>query len=473
MQEVGEPLEDLDDQGAHVGGIRRRRLGAEPSAGGDRGAAADVAVESGAAVEARRRGRASRPWSRGRGRRRWSGGGRRRGVVARGRGRRRWARARRGRGRWGGVVGGGGGGRGWRRCGRAEAVARSWAAARRSWAAAAAARRADSEEAMGGEELAARRPGRADADPRELADRRGSCSGPGLATNASNSERTVPPIPTFSPPLRQFGLDGGDRGGEVRVVGEGVATISWSFQVHEVAASAGSGVSAARPCEARSSLIFERNTASSAGVDAAPAGPAATTPAAAVTATAKSGRREHPRNPAHRVASARARGPLEPNRGASVGPLRGRPELRSPALSEGGAREPGRDHRAASGRRRRDRQSRHAHDLRRAPAAGRGAAGRPLGSGHRAGRSGRRACAPTTRRSSCRTSRCWASARVVVPLNPASPAPELERELAAVETVAVIVGPTGRASWGDVDRAKVPSIQTVIATAGHDDRRAR
>ena len=57
---------------------------------------------------------------------------------------------------------------------------------------------------------------------------------------------------------------------------------------------------------------------------------------------------------------------------------------------------------------------------------------------------------------------------VVVPLNPASPAPELERELAAVEIVAVIVGPTGRASWGDVDRAKVPSIQTVIATAGHE-----
>jgi long-chain acyl-CoA synthetase len=57
---------------------------------------------------------------------------------------------------------------------------------------------------------------------------------------------------------------------------------------------------------------------------------------------------------------------------------------------------------------------------------------------------------------------------IVVPLNPASPAPELERELAAVETVAVIVGPTGRASWGDVDRAKVPSVRTVIATAGHE-----
>ena len=56
---------------------------------------------------------------------------------------------------------------------------------------------------------------------------------------------------------------------------------------------------------------------------------------------------------------------------------------------------------------------------------------------------------------------------VVVPLNPLSPAPELEHELAAVETSAVIVGPAARASWGEVDRAKVPSVRTVIATAGH------
>ncbi len=62
---------------------------------------------------------------------------------------------------------------------------------------------------------------------------------------------------------------------------------------------------------------------------------------------------------------------------------------------------------------------------------------------------------------------------VVVPLNPLSPAPELVSELAAVETVAVIVGPAGRANWGEVDRAEVPSVRTVIATAGHpfDDAR--
>jgi long-chain acyl-CoA synthetase len=56
---------------------------------------------------------------------------------------------------------------------------------------------------------------------------------------------------------------------------------------------------------------------------------------------------------------------------------------------------------------------------------------------------------------------------VVVPLNPLSPAPELEREIANVETVAVIVGPAARASWGDVDRAAVPSVRLVVGTAGH------
>jgi len=51
---------------------------------------------------------------------------------------------------------------------------------------------------------------------------------------------------------------------------------------------------------------------------------------------------------------------------------------------------------------------------------------------------------------------------VVVPLNPASPAPEIERELAAVEPVAVLVGPSAVAAWSDVDRTVVPSIRTVV-----------
>ncbi len=56
---------------------------------------------------------------------------------------------------------------------------------------------------------------------------------------------------------------------------------------------------------------------------------------------------------------------------------------------------------------------------------------------------------------------------VAVPLNPLSPAPELEPEVAAVDTAAVIVGPAARASWGDVDAAHVPSVRQVIGTAGH------
>jgi long-chain acyl-CoA synthetase len=56
---------------------------------------------------------------------------------------------------------------------------------------------------------------------------------------------------------------------------------------------------------------------------------------------------------------------------------------------------------------------------------------------------------------------------VVVPLNPLSPAPELVREITAVEPIAVIVGPAGRASWSEVERAAVPSVRLVIGTAGH------
>ena len=52
---------------------------------------------------------------------------------------------------------------------------------------------------------------------------------------------------------------------------------------------------------------------------------------------------------------------------------------------------------------------------------------------------------------------------VAVPLNPTSPAPELERELAAVGASAVIVGPTAIAAWRNIDRAAVPTVQHVIA----------
>ena len=55
---------------------------------------------------------------------------------------------------------------------------------------------------------------------------------------------------------------------------------------------------------------------------------------------------------------------------------------------------------------------------------------------------------------------------VAVPLNPASPAPEIERELARVAPVAVLVGPAAVPVWHDVDRAAVPSVRTVIAAEG-------
>ena len=55
---------------------------------------------------------------------------------------------------------------------------------------------------------------------------------------------------------------------------------------------------------------------------------------------------------------------------------------------------------------------------------------------------------------------------VVVPLNPSSPAPEIERELAVVAPVAVLVGVAATSAWSDVDRAAVASIRTVISGEG-------
>ncbi|MDO8391463.1 MAG: AMP-binding protein [Actinomycetota bacterium] len=53
---------------------------------------------------------------------------------------------------------------------------------------------------------------------------------------------------------------------------------------------------------------------------------------------------------------------------------------------------------------------------------------------------------------------------VVVPLNPASPAPEIERELRTVGATIVVVEPSAAAAWAHVDRARVPSVRTVVAT---------
>jgi long-chain acyl-CoA synthetase len=55
---------------------------------------------------------------------------------------------------------------------------------------------------------------------------------------------------------------------------------------------------------------------------------------------------------------------------------------------------------------------------------------------------------------------------VAVPLNPASPAPELQAELSAVEPVAVVIGPAAQAGWAGVDRAAVASIRFVVTVEG-------
>ena len=52
---------------------------------------------------------------------------------------------------------------------------------------------------------------------------------------------------------------------------------------------------------------------------------------------------------------------------------------------------------------------------------------------------------------------------VAVPLNPTSPALELERELATVGAKVVAVHPSAVVAWNRVDRAKVPTVTDVIA----------
>ena len=57
---------------------------------------------------------------------------------------------------------------------------------------------------------------------------------------------------------------------------------------------------------------------------------------------------------------------------------------------------------------------------------------------------------------------------VAVPLNYASPGPELTREMAAVGAKAAVVGPNGAVGFAAVDRAAVPDLEHVIAPAGVD-----
>ena len=56
---------------------------------------------------------------------------------------------------------------------------------------------------------------------------------------------------------------------------------------------------------------------------------------------------------------------------------------------------------------------------------------------------------------------------VAVPLNPLSPARELERELSAVGVRAILVGPSGRATIDAIDRSRLPALEFVVHGEGH------
>ncbi len=53
---------------------------------------------------------------------------------------------------------------------------------------------------------------------------------------------------------------------------------------------------------------------------------------------------------------------------------------------------------------------------------------------------------------------------VTVPLNPASPAPEIEREVLTVGATVVVVEPQAAGAWAQINRAHLPCVQHVVAT---------
>ncbi|HEY9558832.1 MAG TPA: AMP-binding protein [Acidimicrobiales bacterium] len=59
-----------------------------------------------------------------------------------------------------------------------------------------------------------------------------------------------------------------------------------------------------------------------------------------------------------------------------------------------------------------------------------------------------------------------AAGAVAVPLNPASPTPEIQRELGVVGARVVISGPSGRAAVAGLDRGALPQLEHVVAGEG-------
>jgi long-chain acyl-CoA synthetase len=57
---------------------------------------------------------------------------------------------------------------------------------------------------------------------------------------------------------------------------------------------------------------------------------------------------------------------------------------------------------------------------------------------------------------------------VAVPVNPASPVPEVQRQLAAIGARAVIAGPASKAAIGGLDRQALPALEHIITSEGGD-----
>jgi long-chain acyl-CoA synthetase len=53
---------------------------------------------------------------------------------------------------------------------------------------------------------------------------------------------------------------------------------------------------------------------------------------------------------------------------------------------------------------------------------------------------------------------------ITVPLNPSSPAPEIEREVLTVGAKVVVIEPQAAGAWAHINRADLPSVQHVVAT---------
>ncbi len=62
---------------------------------------------------------------------------------------------------------------------------------------------------------------------------------------------------------------------------------------------------------------------------------------------------------------------------------------------------------------------------------------------------------------------------VAVPINPLSPVPEVEQELAAIGARVVIAAPTARSTVGGLDRGALPALEMVIASQGGEIPGAR